>query len=507
MSNPTHVIVCASAMADDWRALSAQGLQARLQALQRSTAERYSAHAISGLMICGGGHFLEWLEGDEAALRVAVRAMEQDSRHTGFCVIHNVTSSRRRFVDWSLCLLNRPDAPDSVGRQIQWLMACDSQQLQAWSPARMVRLVIKPPLLFGAGQRVRRIGLFGASSLWTSSFLAHLSSHWGRPVVRTRVVHGEMLMSESVLEYLDVDHPNLGSLRWVNCSGSVLDSAVMPLVLEQMEMAVLFQTERDASATFAFNIHCLRFLVSRDNRTSLVAVVGRASLEHMPAVVQAFDKQGKSLALVPASMGDNENLWQMLRGLLQRDSLMRLGEPDPMPMDSGQPTQTQPKLVPDMLLATVVASADLSAPASMPAAFGSHPAWLPRLLEIDSLAAAGWRASGLEPASGPDTGVHPLVTREHMGAEPTLDWCALLQVQNELWDSLSRQASGEPLEQIQIRWAERLSLSRDCAIEGGGVLSVVTRSGWVNEVLLRTQLRDQLDCVAPPTQIDRLTTP
>jgi hypothetical protein len=207
-------------------------------------------------------------------------------------------------------------------------------------------------------------------------------------VVRTRVVHGDALMSESVLEYLDVDHPNLGSLRWVNCSSSVLDSAVMPLVLEQMEMAVLFQTERDASSTLAFNTHCLRFLVSRDNRTSLVAVVGRASLEHMPAVVQAFNKQGKSLALVPASMGDNENLWQELRGLLQRDALMRLRERDSMPMDSGQPTQPQPKLVPDMLPATV-ASADLSAPASKPAAFGSCPAWLPRLLEIDSLVAAG----------------------------------------------------------------------------------------------------------------------
>jgi hypothetical protein len=97
--------------------------------------------------------------------------------------------------------------------------------------------------------------------------------------------------------------------------------------------------------------------------------------------------------------------------------------------------------------------------------------------------------------------VHHLVTHEHTGAETALDWSALLQVQNELWDSLSILANGEPLEQVQIRWAERVSLSLDCAAEGGGVLSVVTRSGWVNEVLLRTQLRSQLNAIAPPTQV------
>ena len=503
MNNPLHAIVCVSVMTDAWRALPAQALLTRLQELQRRAAERYRARGITGFLICGGGYFLEWLEGEEVELRASIERLQQEPHHAELRVIH-AGASERRFAHWSLCVLNRPDAQDSVGRQIHWLLACESQHLQRWSPVRMVRSVIKPPQLFRAGQRVSRVALFGASSLWISSFLAYLSSHWERPVVRTRVLHGEGLLSESVLEYLDVDHPSLGPLRWVNYSDAILEGELMPLVVERLSMAVLFQTQHDVDSALAFNAGCLRHLGHQDHQIPLVAVVGRASQEHMPAVLQAFGDKGRSLNTVRVAMGDNATLWQALREQMHHDLRSRPPEPDALFSDGSQ-TQSMPS--PDnasasrpMAPAPAMALDDPSTLWPMLAASETDPAWLSGLLAVDGLEAVSWRAHIPAPAAGLETGARHLALRDLWGAGHALDWSAILQAQEDAWADLACQAQGEALEQMVVRLPDRVIFSCRWPAESSGVLSVITRAGWINEMLLRTQLRDQLASLAPPTQ-------
>ncbi len=507
MSNPLHSIVCVSVMAPTWHALPSRALQTRLQDLQRRSAEHHRARGITGLLICGGGYFLAWLEGEESELRAEIDRSQQEERHTDLRVIHD-SASDRLFAHWSLCVLNRPDAQDSVGRQLQWLLACESRHLQHWSPARMVRSAIKPPQLFQANQRVRRVGLFGASSLWISSFLAYLSSRWERPVVRTRVLHSDGLLSESVLEYMDVDHPSLGPLRWVNYSGGILESALMPLVVESLSMGLLFQTQRDADSVRTFNTSCLRHWVDQDPQTPVVAVVGRASLEHMPAVVQAFGDQGRNLALVQASMGDNTALWEALRTKLQHDFQARPPEPDPLfeediktlrvPLPSSA-SASPPMAPPTALLPAVVAPSDFSVPSPKPTAPGMEPDWLSSLLEMGGVEAVSWRACDLTQTSGMDTGTRCWALRDPQGTNP-VDWSAVLQAQEVTWAGLACLAEGGPLDQLLVRLANRLILSCHWPTQNGGVLSVITRSGWTNEMLLQTQLRDQRALLTPPAQ-------
>ncbi len=501
MNNPLHAIVCVSVMTDAWRALPVRSLLARLQELQRSAVERHRARGITGFLICGGGYFLEWLEGEEIELRGAIKHRQQERHHAGLRVIHD-GASERRFAQWSLCVLNRPDAEDSVGRQIQWLGACDAQHLQRWSPVRMVRSAIKPPQLFRAGERVSRVALFGASSLWISSLLAYLSSHWERPVVRTRVLHGEGLLSESVLEYLDVDHPLLGRLRWVNYSDAILEGELMPLVVERLSMAVLFQTQHDIDSALVFNAGCLRHLGHQDQQIPLVAVVGRGSLEYMPAVLQAFGEKGRCLEAVRAAMGDNAALWQALRKQMLHDLLSHPVQPDALFAEDSQ-TQSVPS--PDNALASVLtpvppamAPDGTSALWPMLAASETDPAWLSGLLAVDSLEAVSWRAHIPAPVAGLETGARHLALRDLWGAGHALDWSAILQAQEDAWADLACQAQGEALEQMVVRLPDRVIFSCRWPVESSGVLSVITRAGWVNEMLLRTQLRDQLASLTPP---------
>lgn len=501
MNNPLHAIVCVSAMTDAWRALPPRLLQARLQDLQRSAAEGRSARGITGLLICGGGYFLEWLEGEETELRAAINRLRQEDRHTELRVIHDGASDRL-FAHWSLCVLNRPDAQDSVGRQIHWLLACESQQLQRWSPVRMVRSVIKPPQLFHAGQRVRRIGLFGTSSLWISSFLAYLSSHWERPVVRTRVLDGEDLLSESVLEYLDVDHPSLGPLCWVNYSGAIFDSELMPLVVEMVSMAVLFQTQHDADAALAFNTSCLRHLAHQDHQTPLIAVVGRASLAYMPAVLQAFVEKGRSLETVRGSMGDNATLWQALREHLHHDFLAHPLQPDSLfaeiPATQRALLPNSASVSPSVAPPSAMAPRDFSALSPAPAVGEADSAWLSGLLEMGGVAAVSWRPHTLVQAKGSKASARYLSFCSPPDTNHALDWSAILQAQEDGWVGLAGQARSEAPEQLLLRSADRLILSCRWPAESSGVLSVITQSGWINEMLLRTQLRDQLVLLTPP---------
>ena len=503
MNNPLHAIVCVSAMTNAWRALSSSVLQQKLVELQRSAAQQHLSRGVTGLLICGGGYFLEWLEGEEHAVRAALDHLQQQNHHAELRVIHDGESDRV-FTHWSLCILSRPDAQDSVGRQIEWLFACEPQHLQHWSPVRMVRSVIKPQQLFRSGQQISRVGLFGASSLWISSLLAYLSSHWERPVVRTRLLHGDGFLSASVLEYLDVDHPFLGPLRWVNYSGSILDNELMPLVVERLSMAVLFETQHDANSALAFNTNCLHHLGHHNSPTPLVAVVGRGSQEHMPAVLQIFGEQGRSLSMLRVSMGDNATLWQALREKLQHNLQASPPQPDSMREENTQTPRVLSLNNPSASVTSTSTSAmafdDASAPCLSQAGPRADSSWLLDLLAIDAVEAASWHSRLTEPtASVPPTGARCLALRESWG-QHLVDWSAILQTQEQVWASHANQTEGEPLEQILVRWTDRLILSFQWPVESGCVLSVVTRSGWINEALLRTQLRERLVLLVPPTQ-------
>lgn len=64
---------------------------------------------LTGALAFSGSHFLQVLEGDGAALDALLAALRRDARHDGLRVLGRTPIAVRRFGDWAMALVSRPD--------------------------------------------------------------------------------------------------------------------------------------------------------------------------------------------------------------------------------------------------------------------------------------------------------------------------------------------------------------------------------------------------------------
>lgn len=69
-----------------------------------ATAQRMnSAHAITGLLVWGGGMFFQWLEGPREAVTRLIELIRRDPRHERIVILGETEEVRERvFPDWSM---------------------------------------------------------------------------------------------------------------------------------------------------------------------------------------------------------------------------------------------------------------------------------------------------------------------------------------------------------------------------------------------------------------------
>jgi hypothetical protein len=76
-----------------------------LEAIYRTARELNALDGITGLLVFNGTHFLQIIEGAEAAINDLVERLRRDPRHNGFEVRDQRTVEERSFPDWSMELV------------------------------------------------------------------------------------------------------------------------------------------------------------------------------------------------------------------------------------------------------------------------------------------------------------------------------------------------------------------------------------------------------------------
>ena len=76
-----------------------------LEEIHNSSRKNNSADGITGLLIYNGTHFLQIIEGGEAAIERLVDRLRTDARHKGFEIRDKRRIDARSFPDWTMELL------------------------------------------------------------------------------------------------------------------------------------------------------------------------------------------------------------------------------------------------------------------------------------------------------------------------------------------------------------------------------------------------------------------
>ena len=76
-----------------------------LEAIHRIAREQNALDGVTGLLVFNGTHFLQIIEGAEAAIDELVERLRRDARHTGFEIRDRQKVDARSFPDWSMELV------------------------------------------------------------------------------------------------------------------------------------------------------------------------------------------------------------------------------------------------------------------------------------------------------------------------------------------------------------------------------------------------------------------
>lgn len=88
------------------------------------------AHAITGLLVFGGGVFFQWLEGPRAQVTALMAAIRADGRHTNVVELSATEEMRERvFPNWDMELVSPSDIHDVLSDALE--TAEDAQNAQA----------------------------------------------------------------------------------------------------------------------------------------------------------------------------------------------------------------------------------------------------------------------------------------------------------------------------------------------------------------------------------------
>lgn len=99
--------------------LSRVGRAVRLEdaeAIARGAVERNTKNGITGLLLYTPSHFLQVLEGEEAAIDATLARIAKDPRHEGLRIVSRTAIEERRFGLWAMNFrpLSRQLAPSSL---------------------------------------------------------------------------------------------------------------------------------------------------------------------------------------------------------------------------------------------------------------------------------------------------------------------------------------------------------------------------------------------------------
>ena len=76
--------------------------EADLAAIGEVANRRNARDGITGLLCFNGRNFMQWIEGERAAIDALMAKLQDDERHSGIVVMHDEPAGERAFPNWSM---------------------------------------------------------------------------------------------------------------------------------------------------------------------------------------------------------------------------------------------------------------------------------------------------------------------------------------------------------------------------------------------------------------------
>lgn len=98
----------------------------------QAAASRNNAKAdVTGVLLYGGGKFLQALEGPEEAINALFARVSADPRHTDIEVRYRGTCSQRAFLSWSMGVLSHKQTTPITAEEVEKILSELSSGVQA----------------------------------------------------------------------------------------------------------------------------------------------------------------------------------------------------------------------------------------------------------------------------------------------------------------------------------------------------------------------------------------
>lgn len=459
----------------------ADSVRAGLVALQAQAAAANRAAGLRGLLVCGESFFLQWLEGQEDAVRGLLARIATDKRHRRMQMLYS-GPGERMLDDWSMALLARPSADPQVAGAVEALRRGElPADGPGGVPAAIMRKLVKPGPEVVARPRV---GLFGQSGVWSGALVAHLQARWETPLQRTRLLGSLGFEREALIEWLVHDDVEHGPLSVVNYSGELLAAPWMQGCIAPLGVGALFASGTTEEGVLGFARQVLEQLGAANAGTPLVAFLGRTATRFQPLLEALFTEHGRQVHWSGIPLADSAAVWKEIVRWMPTAAAASAATPAPGPAPASTTTSeaaaapTADAAVAAQPPAPAAAAASAAPPAGQA---GAEPAWLAPLLQVDGVEAAGLL---------PHAQAAPLLRLRGAGRD-----AARHAAEIEAWRGGPHAGHDDELPQHWlVRWQDHLSLFR--RLPDGALLYVATRPGHTNEPWLRLQVEAALPAEA-----------
>ena len=288
-----------------------------LTVIENTSRKNNPALGVRGVLIYVAGYFIQWLEGQESAVRGLMNRIGKDSRHTHCQVVYE-GNGPKKLNEWSMSLATRADKDNAIPLMIDLLRKGQLPEPDTGSvPADIFQGLLSPrDLSFTLfNQKHCQVALVGQTGLWSAAVITYLADLWKVPVQRTRLVGSEGFERESLLEYIDSVHPVLGPIRVMNFSGNVLQLPWIRSMLEKVNIHALFYSVNQLDAALEFTEYAVHQLRANNKSSAMMGLFGRTAQPLMVPVESWFKDKDMRVECVTMSLADVAIVWKTIETL------------------------------------------------------------------------------------------------------------------------------------------------------------------------------------------------
>ena len=343
---------------------------------------------ISGLLIVANGHFLQVLEGPRGAVDALYERILRDSRHHDITLLSIASVVSKSFAQWSMGQIERTE-PESVTAARLEVVRQRLAKDPAVDSADFFRLILAPsvnappalptPPASGAqaparprSNTIASVAFASLTGMWGAAVVQHVSGHAMVRTGRTTVIDPADPAQRSLIEYVDIDPPEIGPMRALSLTADPAAFAPMAPLMERLSLIVFMLASSDINGFVAHVQSWLALPQVMNSGPEVLVLAGLPAERVLPLIEEIRATSPLKVSFANVKLSDAAAVWKTA----QKQLRAQVQVPRAAPAESPRPPRAkrsakslfgalaQP-LVPAQATATVAAT--LTAATKLPA--------------------------------------------------------------------------------------------------------------------------------------------